>query len=137
MTALSERIAADHIRCSARRRTNPPAVHSRDASAREGHWWDVTLRFEGRSYALPFFLGYGFEGRQPSSRQVLSALLADAAGLENSSGKFGMWASEYASGGDDPGRDAVLFGEVAKQTARLAQLLGGKYEAYLWETEND
>lgn len=134
MTALSERVREDGITCSARRRTNPPAFLKHNRTSRWGFtWWDVTLRFEGRQMALPYGLGEGFEGRAPAAERVLQDLLSDAAGFENAGGRFADWVSEYGSDGEPD--DAVMFGEIAKTTARLTRLLGSKYSDYVWETE--
>jgi hypothetical protein len=39
--------------------------------------WTVTLKFEKRQMSIPFFQGYGHNGKEPELKSVLSSLVSD------------------------------------------------------------
>jgi hypothetical protein len=82
--------------------------------------WTVFFRCEGRRFQTPFFMGSGHNGRPPEVREVLDALLADAAMYESLDPA--MWAKEC---GFEP-YDAwePVYGYVKRQSEGLKRLLG-------------
>lgn len=44
----------------------------------ETDYWNVTLRYQGRSITVPFFMGYGKRPATPDLGHVLSALMNEA-----------------------------------------------------------
>jgi hypothetical protein len=132
-TTLADRITADKITATAKWR-DAGAPSYTDGMDRMD-WWDVTLRMDGRRLTVPFGMGYGHHGRQPGAREVLSSLLSDTASTENNA-SFEEWAGDY--GYDTDSRKAErTYKQVVRQAERLRTFLGAKYDAYLWETEQD
>jgi hypothetical protein len=133
-TTLSQRIRRDKIKITAKPRKNaPPLAEGTPMTAPGVTWWDVTLTMAGRQFTVPFHLGSAFWGKSPTALQVMMAMLADAAGIEN----YGMseWLAEYFP--DDDDRAAETYQAVSDQTARLRRFLAGLYDVYLWETDDN
>jgi hypothetical protein len=138
MTTLTQRIRRDQVKITTRQRECPPPVHAMTGT---GTWWQVTLIMDGRTLGVPFYMGSGHTvagrhgtvvPRPPSAREVLSALLADAAGLDG----FGMsdWIAEYFP--DDDRQGSRIYRAVSDQTVKLRRFLGSGYDAYLYKTED-
>jgi len=98
--------------------------------------YEVTLFHGDESMTFDFHTGIGWD-REPSVRDILDALLSDAAGIENA-GCFSDWASEYGYGiDDDPASVRVIYDKCEESAENLRRVLGDKYDDYLWETEHD
>lgn len=97
--------------------------------------WRVTLKFNGREYAVPFTQGSAWT-RPPSVADVLDAVASDAAGFENAR-LFEDWAPEY--GYDPDSRKAErVFRAVERQSVKLQRFLGDEeYQRLLWQTERE
>lgn len=133
MTTLSERIAQDQITATATYRDQGGPSYAADMHDMD--WWDVTLQYDGRRMLVPFGMGRGHHGAEPTAYDVLQSLVLDAAGTENAR-DYEDWASEY--GYDEDSRSGVrAYEQTVKQTGRLRAFLGDLYDAYLWETDND
>jgi hypothetical protein len=100
----------------------------------DADWWNVTLHPEGRRLAIPFGMGYGHHGAEPTAYDVLSAVLSDAAGVVNARGDFGEWADEYGFDADSRKAERA-YDATVRQTEELRAFLGDHFEAYVWETE--
>lgn len=89
--------------------------------------WRVTLRLDGRRMTLTYRMGTGHDGAAPTLDGVLESLTADASGYDTAAG-FEDWAADY---GYDPDSRAAerTYRAVARQTRRLAALLGDAYDA--------
>jgi hypothetical protein len=134
MSTLTERITEDQITATATYRDNGAPSYV-DDNMRGMDWWNVTLQFEGRQVTIPFGMGSGHHGAEPTAHDVLSAVLSDASSAENNP-SFEDWAGEY--GYDTDSRSAEgTYRQVMAQTEKLRAFLGGKYDTYLWETDND
>lgn len=85
--------------------------------------WTCVLRCEGRQMTVPFFMGSGHNGRAPEVKEVLDALLSDAAMLEGLTPD--EWARECGFNVEDAWEP--VFRAVVSQTTRLKRLLGDNY----------
>lgn len=95
--------------------------------------WTVVLRRGDtkQRMTVPFYMGQGHNGKEPTADEVLYCLLSDAAGYEAEAGNFSGWCSQY--GYDKDSRKAyATFQKVQSQTRRLKQFLGDYYEYALW-----
>src|SRR5690625_5273778 len=52
--------------------------------------WKVTLKYKGRQYTFPFFMGYGHNGKAPTLDDVIPCILSDAQAGEMSIDEFMM-----------------------------------------------
>lgn len=134
MTTLTERISQDGITATATWRDAGAPSYVEDKHGMD--WWDVTLHLDGRRMAVPFGMGYGHGGAQPTAHDVLSAVLSDASGVENARGDFEEWAGEYGYETDSRSAERT-YKQTVRQTEKLNVFLADKYETYLWETEQD
>jgi len=91
--------------------------------------WTCLLKCEGRQMTVPFFMGSGHNGREPEVREVLDAILSDAAMVEGMDGEG--WARECGFGTDDAWEP--VYRAVVRQTNGLKQLLGENYNTYIGE----
>lgn len=90
--------------------------------------WTVTLRFGRRRMTVPFYMGYGHNGREPLVGEVLECLLSDANasedGLEEFCANLGL---------DADSRKAERTYKACVRTAkRLQQFLGNEYETFIY-----
>jgi hypothetical protein len=97
---------------------------------REATPWTCVLKFEGRQFTVPFFMGSGHEGREPEVREVLDALLSDAAMVDSMDAT--EWAAECGFSSEDMWEP--VYEDVVKQTDGLKRLLGDAYEAHMERT---
>lgn len=124
---LSGRIAQDGITARAFRRNGAPIYTT---GMDDMDWWNVRLRMGNRITTVPFGMGYGLGGREPTAEDVLSCLLSDASSAGQS---FSDWAGDY--GYDRNDRSAMrTYRQVCRQTEKLREFLGEKFDAYLYET---
>jgi hypothetical protein len=92
----------------------------------DGMHWAVTLRMGRKQMTVPFSQGWAHT-KPPTAADVLDCLASDASGADES---FEDWAANY--GYDTDSRKAErTYNAVRKQTARLRQFLGDKYEPLL------
>jgi hypothetical protein len=108
---------------------------------REVDVWAVTLHMADRSIDLPFRMGQGLQGREPTPADVLECILSDAAGVENTNG-FHDWLSEFVQ--DDEMMTTQKFKEyratydaIVTQAAELSEFLGDAYDTALWHLDQD
>lgn len=128
MTTMKERIAEAQItsKVEAGAPYNPEFPDSDD--------WTVTLRRGRHFMKVPFYMGRGLNGREPSVEDVLDSLCLDASGYVDAQ-DFEDWCSQY--GYDSDSRKAHrIYTAVGKATLRLRKLLGDHYELFLYETES-
>ncbi len=106
------------------------------ADSRDMDHWRVTLRAGRSRMTLTFSKGYGHNGAEPTTAEVLDCLASDAATWENAQ-TFEDWCSEF--GFDTDSRKAErIFKTVERQAARLKALLGeSAYDTLLWHTERE
>ena len=91
-------------------------------------------RVTGKQMTLVFSKGYGHNGKPPEANEVLDCLASDASGIENSSGDFEEWCSEYGYDTDSR-RAEKIFKATSRQAEQLKRLMGDDYETLLWNTE--
>lgn len=133
MVTLTSRIANDNVRAESVM-TDAPTHAWDEGSPEPANWYRVTLTRKRRRMTVPFGMGSALTS-EPSAHDVLSALLSDAASIENSR-SFEEWADEL--GFDEDSRKAEkTYNADVTQTEKLKEFLGDDYQAYLWETEND
>lgn len=105
-----------------------------DEDGWEHNAYKVRLSYDGRRLTVPWRAGLGIT-EAPSARDVLEALLMDAAGYENAP-SFEEWAEEY--GYDEDSRKAeATYRAVERQTRGLKRLLSDDYDAAVFPTEAD
>jgi hypothetical protein len=107
--------------------------------AEDSDAWTVTLinHPAGETITVPFFTGPGPRGSKPGgpdAADVLSCLLADAAGVINADG-YADWLSEF--GAEDDERHRATYAAIEQQAAQLRVFLGELTEFYLWEIDHD
>lgn len=96
--------------------------------------WTVRIKGPQGEMTVPFYMGYGLNGRQPELAEVLNSLAMDASGFENTP-NFEDWASEYGYDADSRSAERT-FKHVEEEARRLRALLGeDAYEKLLWMTE--
>jgi hypothetical protein len=134
MNTLTGRITEDNITATAAWRSAGAPSYTEGMGDMD--WWDVTLDLGGRLLTVPFGMGSGLHGAEPTAHDVLSLLLSDAAGAENSRGDFDEWAGEYGYSTDSRSAERT-YRQVVKSAEQLRTFLDDKYDAYLWETEQD
>ena len=123
---LPERIAEDGITARASRRDGAPS-YTTDMDDMD--WWNVRLRLGGKIMTVPFGMGYGHEGKEPEAVDVLSCLISDF-----TEDTFEQWCSDF--GLDTDSRKAYrTYNQIIRQTERLREFLGDKFEEYVYETE--
>lgn len=119
---LSELLAGMKMTCK------PGAPDNETFADSDG--WTCTLRYDGRSYTLPFYMGRGHNGEPPEVDDVMDCVLSDAAGYDGADG-FDDWAGEYGYDTDSRAAEKV-YKAVEKGRNKLARLLGDEYETFLY-----
>ena len=104
-----------------------------DEWRRSARGYTCTLSYRGRRMTVDFWMGRGLD-HEPSSWEVLTAMLSDASSYDSASG-LEDWASDM--GFDLDSREALrraakLYRDVERQTERLKKLLGDDYETFLY-----
>lgn len=95
--------------------------------------WTCTLRVDGRSLVVPFWMGPGHGGKRPRPEDVLDCLLSDATGELDD---FDAWCAEY--GYDTDSRKAYRMWEACRKTRTdLVALLGSEetFDLFAYHTE--
>lgn len=96
--------------------------------------WRVTLYCEERrtNLIVPFSMGKGHNGAQPTVEEVLDCMASDAQGFEEVQ-TFEEWADNY--GYDSDSRKAkATFDNIERQSAELRSFLGeDAYQNLLFE----
>lgn len=93
-----------------------------------GSSWRCTLRYQGRSMTIPFFLGEAIGETPPSVKDLLECLQADARTVESCPTQ-GAWREEF--GLPDTRETEQTWKAVTRQTDRLRRLLGDAYSDWL------
>jgi hypothetical protein len=96
--------------------------------------WTVTLLSWRRRLTVPFYMGMGHNGKEPTAADVMHYLCSDAAGFDNASG-FEDWCSEYGYETDSRKAEAT-YRQIERQAKRLRQFLGDEYEALVFSDED-
>lgn len=97
----------------------------------QGDHWRVTLRCGRRQMTLPFSKGYGHEGREPETAEVLDCMASDASGADQG---FEDWASDLGYNTDSRKAERT-YKAVQSQTVKLRKLLGDRDFTALLEME--
>jgi hypothetical protein len=86
--------------------------------------WTVKLQFEKRQMTIPFFMGYGHNGKEPNLKTVLHSLVTDYhAGKES----FNDFCGNF--GYDEDSRNAERTWNACKAIAlKMENLFGEKLE---------
>lgn len=105
----------------------------------EADHWACTLRVDGdnrRRWTVPFSMGSGHRGAEPTLASVLDCLASDASSIENTQG-FEDWASDMGWNADS--RKAERTYKICEaQAKRLRSFLGEEaYQQLLWNTERE
>src|SRR5687768_444956 len=74
--------------------------------------WECTLEVDGRFMVVPFSMGKGLGGEEPTAETVLDCLASDSSGIESS---FEDWCSEL--GYDPDSRKAERIYNVCRKQA--------------------
>ncbi len=129
---LSERIKRDKI--TIEHTYDDAPAHIDYASALNSVWYSIKLKMGTRRMTVPFGMGQGLE-RYPDAHDVLSCLIMDASTVEGIGGYY-EWCHDL---GFDSGesRNREIYGAVLGETRKLRRFLGDKYNAYLYDTEDD
>ena len=132
MMDLQERINRDGFTAEATWRDAPPSYIDSYGWGRGSRWFDVTLRYGGRTLTVPFGQGPAHT-EDPTAADVIDCLASDSATYDNANG-FEDWAADL--GFDTDSRKAEkTYNTVAAQRDDLAAFLGDQYDAYLYQTE--
>jgi hypothetical protein len=127
MKTLRARVREDNVRAVVKFRGEAPEYTDGMDSM---DWWDVTLKMGRRQMTVPFGMGYGHGGAEPTACDVLSCLLSDV-----TDESFEDWCAEF--GYDTDSRRAErTYNAIKKQTKKLRQFLGDKFSDYRFETEH-
>lgn len=103
--------------------SEPPPWDARDMDG-----WKCRLRYQRRSLTVPFWMGRGHHGAEPTAGDVLGCLILDATGYENAR-DFEDWCSEY--GYDTDSRKAERIYKAVKASApKIRRFLGDDFEAF-------
>ena len=116
--SLEQFITDNRVTMTAERTDSNPAM---DDSANMDHW-RVTLRCRRRQMTTVFSMGYGHNGAEPKTAEVLDCLASDANGYDNAQ-SFEDWAGDY--GFDTDSRKAErTYKAMAKSADKIRRLLG-------------
>jgi hypothetical protein len=95
--------------------------------------WKCVLRRPGHTMTVFFSMGYGHNGKEPKTADVLDCLASDAASIDNTRG-FEDWCSDF--GYDTDSRKAEkMYKTCEHQAERLKNFLDGDYTELLYNTE--
>ena len=90
--------------------------------------WKVTLYFGKRQLTVPFYKGFGHQGRPPSVTEVLSCLISDAQSVANAV-DFEDWCADF--GYDTDSRKAErTYKECVKIAGKLHKFLGDEFNKF-------
>lgn len=94
--------------------------------------WNSTLRYQGRRLTVPFHMGPGLGGREPSAADALSALVSDTTGYENAR-SFEEWAGDLGFDSDDPSKEREarkVYRAVERQAPKVRAFLGDDFDLF-------
>lgn len=98
-------------------------------SFKDSDGWTCVLKCGRKRYTVPFYMGRGHGGAEPTIADVLSCLLSDASGYDNAQ-SFLDWCAEF--GLDDDSRKALAtFRACERISRRLRRLLGDRFDELL------
>ena len=86
--------------------------------------WTCTLRYRGRQYTFPFYMGKAL-CREPTISDVLYSLVSDSEASEMS---FSEWCGELGYN-DDSRKAERTYQACVRVGARLKKLFGADYDA--------
>ena len=86
------------------------------------HVYRVDLTYKGRNFTTEFSMGIGLE-REPTSEDVLYALIADAETIESAGDSFEEWCSMLGYSTDSI-KDNKTFEDCKVNTAGVKYLMG-------------
>ena len=128
METLQQFIDRNRIGATAKRAASNPNI---DQEGDKMDNWRVRLTMGRRRLTVPYSMGVGHGGREPTAADVLSCLAMDAGGLVND---FGDWCAEY--GYDTDSRRAWrTYGVIKTQAGKLRRFLGDAEYAKLTDPE--
>lgn len=91
------------------------------------HPYQVKLKYQGRKIKVPFFMGPA-HCKEPTAGDVLSCLVMDATGVENST-SFEDWCSDY--GYDSDSRKTLKTYKACKKVVvKVRRLLGEDFDLF-------
>ena len=104
-------------------RKTPPDMQNMDA-------WTMKLRYKGRSFTIPFFMGYGHSGAKPTAALVLEALTGDAASYAEATDidEFAANMGYDMSEAEDRRKVRRIYTGVERNTRKLKQFLGEDFD---------
>ena len=96
--------------------------------------WTVALKYKGRRLTVPFYMGHGHGGRQPTAAEVLETLANDAETYENVEDvdEFAAEIGYSASEPDERRKAYRIYVGVERNTRKLRQFLDEDYEDALY-----
>ena len=96
--------------------------------------WTVLLRYQGRSMTVPFYMGYGHGGKQPTAAEVLESLVSDAAAYDNVSDvdEFAAELGYDISEPDELRKVRKIYVGVERNTRKLKQFFGEDFADALY-----
>jgi hypothetical protein len=113
--------------------SNATSIANNNPTFPEADAWRVTLRFCGRRMTVSYYMGSAFNGRPPTSREVLAGLLLDASCAAES---FEDFCTNL--GYDVDSIKALKVYKTCKGiSARLHKFLGNAYTLFEQELAND
>lgn len=105
-----------------------------DHNGWQAHQWRVELAFEDRQFETDYYTGAAITA-EPTVKDVLEALFADAATVELEDG-FEGWCAQLGYDADSI-RDKTTFDNCVKNSDGLRHLLGGSYGKIRNEIEQE
>ena len=122
MEQLQDVIAATGLTLSAKQ----GAPDNPDFKDSDG--WTVTLKLGRRRFTLPYYMGHGHNGAEPTQADVLTSLILDSSGVWGEN--FGDWCANY--GYDDDSRKAErIYKQCQRDATRLERLLGPDFTRFM------
>lgn len=96
---------------------------------RDSDGWTCTLKRGRKRMTVPFYMGRGHAGKEPTAADVLACLLSDASSAD-SARDFGDFARDF--GYDTDSRKAEAVYRACKRTSvKLHRFLGDRFDALL------
>ncbi len=127
---IHEFIATHKITMTCDRADSNPAMDA-TAPGSMDHW-KCKLAHTSHRMTVPFSMGYGYNGKEPTAADVLSCLASDASGITSD---FEEWARDL--GYDPDSRTAErTYKACVKSAEKLKTFLGADlYDTLLYHTE--
>jgi hypothetical protein len=131
-TLLSQAIADSGVKMTVTSGVNPRYVT--DDWKSKADKWTCVLRYQNRTYTVPFFMGKGLNGETPTLVDVLHSLIMDISAYDscNDAQEFGR---EF--GYDDHATAERVYNACGRVKRNLYRLLGDELIDSLCRAEND